>query len=128
MNISKIKREMKRYVLLCVLLGWIFVNCDDKTGFVIIGTINDTKNQEVYLIAKNLEERWDTLTKAIVQDGVFELRGKVEQPLIAYLSGSDKFVPLLVFLENKEYCVDVNKQDARLSKVVGGLQQELYNE
>ena len=114
MNISKIKREMKRYVLLCVLLGWIFVNCDDKTGFVIIGTINDTKNQEVYLIAKNLEERWDTLTKAIVQDGVFELRGKVEQPLIAYLSGSDKFVPLLVFLENKEYCVDVNKQDARL--------------
>lgn len=132
-----------------ILLIIAFITCpilltQAQRGFRINGVIEGYKNGTVYLV--NSANTKDTLSKSKITEGRFELTGKVDKPLTAYIRVHNVANSSAIFLENTfftarlkitdTYGVKADGQTAPvkelenefLSSIRGGKDQKIANQ
>ena len=119
---------MKIGVLWSVFVWGILIGCGSGGCFEIRGKVEGWDGEQVYLVSRNNEGSWDTLSCAQVDNESFVLKGRVEQPLIALIKGSYKFKPLPVFMENTNFEVKIDSRYPDSSRIEGGTLQSLNND
>jgi len=78
---------------------------------------------EVFLLSPDITDKLDTLARADVRDGVFQMTGNVKEPTFAWLMAKDVKLRIPLFLENTSFDVNVKGQPAVWSVSGGDLQQ-----
>ncbi|PXZ43335.1 MULTISPECIES: TlpA disulfide reductase family protein [Sanguibacteroides] len=110
---------MKKQLLFIAFIGIILTECTSNE-YRIKGHVQGVKKAMAYLIthANNVA---DTIDQAEITDGKFEFRGSTPEviPTLLVLSGHS-LGGLPIYLENKNYKIEIDTAFIYLSKVKGG--------
>ncbi|HNW52001.1 MAG TPA: TlpA disulfide reductase family protein [Prolixibacteraceae bacterium] len=113
----------KIVILFSVML--LLASCSKKEKYTISGTIADQAPATIYL-QQRIDGDWKNIDSARMENGKFEMTGKVDFPDAYYLSKSDRD-KLLLFVENCPVTVVADSTVIGNAQVTGGKEQELYN-
>lgn len=86
---------------LLVILGALCA-CHTAPQYVIKGEVENYSGK-VFLLTSGLEKKCDTLAFAEVKKGVFQMRGSVREPIVAWLQTEKGDLKVAVFLENTSF-------------------------
>ena len=108
---------------LLMILG-VLCACHTTPQYVIKGKLANYSGK-VFLITSSLNGKSDTLAFANVKNGVFELKGEVQEPILASLQTEKKNLKIPVFLENTEFTLETDKIALENCILTGGELQAL---
>lgn len=114
-----------KYLLIC-LLG-LFVGCQTSPKYTLRGDVQGLE-KTVYLLMQNEEGEVDTLNKAAIINGRFEMMGSVKEPIAAYLKFEDVKSTCPIFLENTDFHLRLNKDSLGNYILTGGYLQDVGNQ
>ncbi|MFR7876882.1 MAG: DUF4369 domain-containing protein [Butyricimonas paravirosa] len=104
---------------LCMMMV-ILCGCQTRSQYIVNGHIAGYSG-EVFLLSPDTTDKLDTLARADVRDGVFQMTGNVKEPTFAWLMAKD--VKLRIPYSG-EYFFDVNvKGNLLFGACLGDLQQ-----
>ena len=106
---------------LCTMIV-ILCGCQTRSQYIVNGHIAGYSG-EVFLLSPDITDKLDTLARADVRDGVFQMTGNVKEPTFAWLMAKDVKLRIPLFLENTSFDVNVKGQPAVWSVSGGDLQQ-----
>ena len=106
---------------LCTMMV-ILCGCLTRSQYIVNGYIAGYSGK-VFLLSPDTTDKLDTLARADVRDGVFQMTGNVKEPTFAWLMAKDVKLRIPLFLENTSFDVNVNGQAAVWSVSGGDLQQ-----
>lgn len=106
---------------LCMMMV-ILCGCQTRSQYIVNGHIAGYSG-EVFLLSPDTTDKLDTLARADVRDGVFQMTGNVKEPTFAWLMTKDVKLRIPLFLENTSFDVNVKGQPAVWSVSGGDLQQ-----
>ncbi|WP_368261320.1 redoxin family protein [Butyricimonas sp. RTP31023st2_F12_RTP31023_210422] len=106
---------------LCTMMV-ILCGCQTRSQYIVNGHIAGYSG-EVFLLSPDTTDELDTLARADVRDGVFQMTGNVKEPTFAWLIAKDVKLRIPLFLENTSFDVNVKGQPAVWSVSGGDLQQ-----
>ena len=112
---------MKKIVLAfiaCIACGLSYA----QNGYKIMGNIADGTIGKVHLIMD-----YDTLTTEI-QEGRFELTGKVDETIMATIMVDSIMKAFPLFLENTDFKVTIDPSGEKVYAVEGGTEQAVWEE
>lgn len=111
---------MKKLLLVVTLIVCGLLAKAGTDGYRIIGKAPGVKKAMAYLIV-NVVNVPDTIARAEVIDGKFELKGKVSEVMPVNLTlGNQSLGGVPVYLENMEYRIEINPEYIYYSKIEGG--------
>ncbi|EJW89809.1 alkyl hydroperoxide reductase/ Thiol specific antioxidant/ Mal allergen [gut metagenome] len=107
----------KYFSLFCV--GVCVMGCSISSGYSIQGTVDPSFNKQVFLLSDE-REVGDTLAKAVVVNGKFNLNGSIEgvQKALLQLEDGDSSLPF--FLENSSYQATLQMEHPEENVIRGG--------
>ncbi len=105
------------FALFCV--GVCMMGCSASSGYSIQGTVDRSFNKQVFLLSDE-GEVGDTLGKAVVVNGKFELKGSVEGVQKAVLQLEGEYSSLPLFLENSSYQATLQAEHPEENVIRGG--------
>ena len=118
---------MKKLLSLTALIA-LLSSCtlDQEKGYVINGNIEGISDGKVYVVTRK-EGAWVTLDSATIVEGAFQLKGRVDFPVIYSLQFDEQrgFVP--VFFENADISVTGNVEALNEALIVGSESQDKFN-
>ena len=106
---------------LCTMMV-ILCGCLTRSQYIVNGYIAGYSGK-VFLLSPDTTDKLDTLARADVRDGVFQMTGNVKEPTFAWLMAKDVKLRIPLFLENTSFDVNVKGQPAVWSVSGGDLQQ-----
>lgn len=106
---------------LCTMMV-ILCGCQTRSQYIVNGYIAGYSGK-VFLLSPDTTDKLDTLARADVRDGVFQMTGNVKEPTFAWLMAKDVKLRIPLFLENTSFDVNVKGQPAVWSVSGGDLQQ-----
>ena len=118
---------MRRISFIVFCLSFLF-GCGEQQKFIVFGEVDGMEGDTLFLAARNIEGRWDTLGVVVVESRIFRFEGSVPRPLIAQVQGKSRHQVLPLFLENQSFHIYLNKGQFEQSEVNGGGLQKSYNE
>lgn len=120
--IEKKENKMNMKWLL-VVLGALCA-CHTAPQYVIEGKLANYSGK-IFLITPGLEEKNDTLALADVKNGIFEMRGSVREPVVAWLQTEKGDFKVTVFLENTSFSLEGDIRQPTNCVFTGGRLQGL---
>ncbi len=96
--------------------------CNAQNGYRIEGSISNYSEGKMCLVS-----RGDTLARAELKGGRFEMTGKVDEPTLAYIYVEGESKPAPVFLENTNFTVEIDLDAVYSGKIEGGYEQSLFS-
>ena len=105
---------------LCTMMV-ILCGCLTRSQYIVNGYIAGYSGK--VLLSPDTTDKLDTLARADVRDGVFQMTGNVKEPTFAWLMAKDVKLRIPLFLENTSFDVNVKGQPAVWSVSGGDLQQ-----
>lgn len=108
---------------LLIILGALCA-CHTAPEYVIKGKLANYSGR-IFLITSNQEKKNDTLAFVDVKNGIFEIRGQVQKPVLARLRTEKGDFNIPVFLENTLFSLDVDLTNSRKYVFTGGRLQAL---
>jgi peroxiredoxin len=126
LKIFKPEEKMKKFILISAVAA-ILLSCTGKKGnqFKITGVVKGTEVGMVYL-QKMDSTGLVTMDSAIVKDGKFEFKGKVDSPDRWNLMIKGKEMVFPFFLENSDIKLVIHSDTAGLLEVTGSENQDLF--
>lgn len=110
-------------VWVLMMLG-VLCACHTTPRYVINGKLANYSGK-VFLITSSLNGKSDTLAFANVKNGMFELKGEVQEPILASLQTEKRDFKIPVFLENTEFTLKTDKIAVENCILIGGELQAL---
>lgn len=96
----------KQIVLLSIIMLCSAADAIAQSGFKITGELQSPKSKSVLLISNNLDKNTiDTLCRANLINGSFELTGKIDELRASFIVPDDKSFLIPIMLENSEFTV-----------------------
>ncbi len=92
--------------LLSVLALWACANNTETDGAFIEITVRNSLAQKVYLVTQ-IEDHYDTIAEANIEEGMAELPYKVKQPTLMYVIFNNAKRPLLVYVDVDGVEIDI---------------------
>lgn len=120
---------MKNLLLFVITVGIVMVSCASMDEYKIRGKVNGMDKGVVYITIRT-NKAVDTLARAEIKDGSFEMRGSCSGviPAIFEIEGGT-MGNVEIYLENKSYEVELEPQHMMMSKINGGGEaQKVANE
>jgi peroxiredoxin len=102
---------MRKFIVLLMIMVplQIFATKPIK-GFLLSGKITNISSGMIYLEKYvNVSKDFNIVDSAKVVDGKFLFKGKVDQPLLYGLEFAHSGHPIMVFIENKAFTVEIEK-------------------
>jgi peroxiredoxin len=118
---------MKKIILMLVV-ATMLLSCTSKKGsqYKITGVVKGADAAMVYL-QKMDSTGWITRDSAVVKNGEFEFKGKIDSPDRWNLKIKGKTMMFPFFLENSEIRVIVHADSEGFIEVTGSANQDLFN-
>lgn len=120
---------MKKRSLLSIALTPVFfinANAQEKTTLKLSGQLKDSDKKVVYL-QKFDNKNFITVDSAIVTNGHFDFKTKVELPELYGLGTNPKNTPYYVFLDRNPIKVVLDEQNGPNTTVTGSALQDEFN-
>lgn len=108
---------------LLVILG-VSCACHTAPRYEIKGKLANYSGK-VFLLTSGLEKKCDTLASAEVKKGVFEMRGSVREPVVAWILTEKGDLKVPVFLENTSFSLEGDINQPKNYVFTGGRLQDL---
>ena len=118
---------MKKTLFPVAALALALAACNTTPKYTINGTVEGEQAGTVYLL-KYANQKIDTLAKAPIVDGKFQIEGSVEGVTDANLVIEGKRSRNLIFLENGTFTANLNPANPVENKIQGGASQALANQ
>ena len=115
---------MKQVVLLIATLIVMAINGNAQDGFKISGKVTNMPDGTVWLLGRTNPNSLDTLGKAELKAGLFELSGQVQTGCLALIVMTDRETGFQLMLENADYTLVMNENGG--VKIEGGKAQSLF--
>jgi len=105
------QNKMKKLIWLLIIMVSLQVSAAKvTTGFLISGKVTNVSSGNVYLEKYvNVTKDFKIVDSAKVENGKFFFKGKVSQPLLYGFALSRGTRPIMVFVENKSFTVEIEK-------------------
>ena len=120
---------MKKLILL-LTLGLVIVSCSKvgKNEFLISGTAKGYKDGTKVVLQTQDDKTMQPISvdSATIKDGKFEIKGKVKEPKIHFLSFLETNTGVSVIVEEGEIDVDIKKDSIQNSTVKGTYNNDEY--
>ncbi len=118
---------MKNILLSAAAIALTLSACDNTPKYTINGTITGGEPANVYLLA--MEGRnIDTLAKAPVTNGKFQLTGSIAEVTPAFIVAEGVRNRDLIFVENNEFTANLNLENPAENKITGTPNQEIVGQ
>ena len=98
--------------------------CHTTPGYVIKGDLKHFSGK-MFLMTLDTEQKVDTLISVEVKNGMFEMRGYVQEPIFAWLQADKGDFKIPFFLENMEFVLDADMSNPTIFELTGGRLQAL---
>lgn len=118
---------MKKILLPLAAIALAVTSCNTTPKYTVAGTVEGEQAGTVYILKRDAGVV-DTLAKAQITEGKFNIEGTVEDITNAYFAVEGKRGGVPVFLENKNFTVALNTENFGDSKVEGTEIQTLANQ
>lgn len=116
-----------RSLVVLIGLSLFAISCSEKhDGYIITGKVNGPDGGIVKLAFNNVEDKCiDVVDSAIIKNGKYELKGKIEHPDQVYIEYGN--MSKFLFLENCEITVDIDpNQKGNPLTVTGSKAHAIY--
>lgn len=115
---------MKKLILLVLLALGCVIGQAQESGFRVGGKIDGIADGTLLLVCGEADNT-KTLGTTMLSNGAFVFTGKVERPMLAYVTPPDGQVFIPIILENAVFTINATKTGALIK---GGPQQEIYSQ
>ncbi len=118
---------MKKLISLTVLIA-LLSSCtmEQEKGYVINGSIEGISDGKVYVVTRK-EGAWVNLDSATIAEGIFQLKGSVDFPVLYSLQFEGIRGAVPVFFENADISVTGKVEELGEAKIVGSEAQAEFN-
>lgn len=110
-------------LILIIALLW---GCRPVREYVIRGNITDYSGK-AFLLSPGITDALDTLNRAEVKDGSFQMKGMVDAPKFAWIVLENSKWKVPVYLENESFSLQLDPEHPNNHELSGGRLQTLYN-
>ncbi len=118
---------MKKLLSLTALIALLSSCCmETEKGYVINGNIEGISDGKVYVVTRK-EGAWVNLDSATIAEGVFQLKGNVDFPVMYSLQFDGQRGVVPVFFENADISVTGKVEELNEAKIVGSAAQDEFN-
>ena len=115
-----------RLIFLFLVCSGVLYACHAAPGYVIKGNLKNYSGK-MFLITSHEKERIDTLAVANIENGKLELRGSLQEPLLAWLQAEKGDLKIPVYLENSSFSLEIDMSKPAEYTLSGGRLQNLFN-
>lgn len=118
---------MRKILFPLAALALSLAACNSTPKYTINGTVEGEQEGNVYLL-KYSGRTADTLAKAPIKAGKFNMQGTIDSITNAYLVVEGKKGGTPILIESSTFTATINPEDNSLSKVEGTENQKILNE